>query len=323
MKLPFDQLHQLPRSFHSGNAHSLVAFGEGMVNTTYMSRPVRFFICIALSVLSCSLLFCHGQNAKQWSGLSYSFFKGQPTPTKKLLSLLERQARWDEESGVLNPSGLRLRFEKIDEQGTQGGLVTTRYRVFAEGAPENKVYALESWPMDKAISPDPRDIYVNGQGLLMIHKPKPEQEASFKAVDDEFEVTSITNNAEPIRFSLSRRDGQLKVFGTLVPHPVVSEDQGCKIEARVAQPDATAVLIILDGFPAKAKIPLVLESEGATLSDMLATNTDGHAVMAFFPYVPGKTQGTLKASAEGSNCLPSVALPWGPDSHSDTNTQQR
>jgi hypothetical protein len=42
----------------------------------------------------------------------------------------------------------------------------------------------------------------------------------------------------------------------------------------------------------------------------METDQDGHAVMAVVPIVPGKTQGTLKASAEGRNCLPSVLLPW-------------
>ena len=73
-------------------------------------------------------------------------------------------------------------------------------------------------------------------------------------------------------------------------------------------PNATAVLIIADRFPAKAKIPLVLESDGSSISEMLNTNADGHAVMAVFPYVPGKPQGTLKATAEGPGCLPSCLL---------------
>jgi hypothetical protein len=278
-----------------------------------MFPPMRIFVFISLCGLLLSPVSSQGQTSKRWDGLNYSVFKDQHSPSKALLSLLERQAKWDEEAGELNPSGLRLRFEKISEQTAQGDRGAARYRIFAEGAPENKVYALESWPVGKDISIDPRDIYVNGQGLLMIHKPKPEQEMSFSAENDEFDVSLTADTAEPMRFLLSRRDGQLKIFGTLVLHPVMSEDQGCRLEVRVAQPAATAVLIVLDGFPPDARIPLVLESEGASLSDVLATNSDGHSVMAYFPYVPGKAQGMLKASAEGPNCLPAVVLPWGAD----------
>jgi hypothetical protein len=287
-----------------------------------MFTPIRLFLCISLCFLFNSPYFSCAQNSrksdilnrfsKQSDAINYSRFDGQPSPSDKVLTLLGRQARWDDAGlGHLLSAGLRLHFEKIDEQVTQGGRVAARYRVFAEGAPENKVFSFSSWPIDKTLTPDPHDIYVNAQGLLMIHKPKPEQEMSLKAGDDEFDVMPLTGSAEPMRFIFSSMDGEVQIYGTLVPHPVVSYDEGCRIEVRIAQPDATAVLIIVDGFPAKAKIPLVLESEGARDSEVMTTNLDGHAVMASFPYVPGKTQGMLKATAEGPKCLPSVVLPWG------------
>jgi hypothetical protein len=206
---------------------------------------------------------------------------------------------------------VRLIFEKIDEQETQGGQAATRYRMRAEGAPENKVFSFGTWPIHTTFSTDIRDIYVNGQGLLMIHPPTPEQELSFKAGNDELDIMPVTVIAEPVRYLFSGRDRQLSIYGTLVPHPVISVDKGCRLEVRIAQPDAKAVLIIADRFPAKDRIPLVLESEGVSTSEMLNMNTDGHAVMAVFPYVPGRSQGMLKATAEGPGCLPSVLLQWG------------
>jgi len=73
----------------------------------------------------------------------------------------------------MNPAGLHLRFDKIDEQVTPGGHSTARYRVYAEGAPENKVYAFGTWFMTNAPAIDPHDYYVNGQGLLMRHSLSP------------------------------------------------------------------------------------------------------------------------------------------------------
>jgi hypothetical protein len=183
--------------------------------------------------------------------------------------------------------------------------------VYAEGAPENKVYAFGSWSLTNAPTTDPHDLYVNGQGLLMLHKPKPEQALSFKVGDDEYDVTAVTDSAVPTRYLLTSRDRQLMIYGTLVPNPVMAEEQGCRMEARIAQPNASAVLIIVDRFPAKAKIPLVLESEGSSFTAVLNTNAEGHAAMAVFPFVSGISQGMLKASAEGSGCLPYVVLPWG------------
>jgi hypothetical protein len=249
---------------------------------------------------------------KNSAEIGYIRFHDQPFPSKDLLILLERQAKWDEAGpGELNPLGLRLRFQKIDDHVTVGDRAATRYRVFAEGAPEDKVFSFGTWPVGaKTFSSDPRDIYVNGQGLLMTHRPKPEQEMSFKAAEDELEVTPATDSAEPMRYLLSRRDGRSQIFGTVVPHPVVEVDRGCRIEVRIAQPNVAAVLILIDRFPARAKVPLVLESEGESVSEVLNTDADGHAVIAGFPYAPGKTRGMLKASAEGPNCLPSAVLPW-------------
>jgi hypothetical protein len=295
-----------------------------------MSLPGRFFASISVCFLFLSPYFTYGQDSKQSIALNYFSFKGQPTPSKDLLSLLERQARWDEAgSGGLNltdprfnPSGVRLSFVKVDEQATQGGRQATRYRILAEGTPENKVFAFGTWTLANAVSTDIRDIYVNGQGLLLLHPPTPEQEMSFKAVDDELHIMPVTEIAEPVRYLFTGRDRQLVVYGTLVPHPVISVDKGCRLEVRIAQPDATAVLIIADRFPEKARIPLVLESEGVSASEMLTTNADGRAAMAVFPYVPGKAQGMLKASAEGPGCLPSVLLQWGPIHPAASKTPQ-
>lgn len=295
-----------------------------------MLQPIRFLVSISICVLFYTPLVSYGQRSKKSSmldhfskqsdSLHYASFTGQPAPSTELLTLLGRQARWDDSAGALNPSGLHLRFEKIDGQTPQGGRETARYRIFAEGAPENKVFAFESWPLDKAITADPRDIYANLQGLLMVHRPKPEQEMSLKAGLDELEVSLTAESAEPLRFALSSVDGQLKVFSTLVPDPVVSEDKGCRLEVRVAQPNAAAVLVVADGFPAKAKITFVFESEGAAASEELYADADGHAVIANFPSVPGKAQGMLRATAEGPNCLPTVVMPWGASPHQAAKT---
>lgn len=273
---------------------------------------IRSTVCISLLALLVSPLSSHGQKSKKMYGLDYSHFKGQSIPSKNQLDMLSQEARWDNESGDLNPSGFRLRFVKIDENAMPGGRITGRYRAFVEGAPDDKVYTFGTWTLSQPLTFDPRDIYVNGQGLLMIHRPKPEQEMSLSAPDDELVISTATVSAEPVRFVFSRRDHQLLISATLVPQPVKSEDHGCRLEARITEFGASSVLIIADGFPAKNKISLILESEGLSFSGSMMADQDGHAVMAAFPIVPGKTQGTLRATAEGPGCLPTVVLPWGP-----------
>lgn len=298
-----------------------------------MMRLILRGTFLFFAVLSYATFLCLGQNTKQTRTLDYyskksdlidyAIFKGQPAPSKDLLTLLKRQASWDEAGpGTTNPMGLRLRFVKIDEPAKGGSPAAERYRVFADGAPENKVFSIGTWRVSKEFLLDSNniyadagvagshDIYVNAQGLLMTHKPKPEEHRVAKSAD-ELDVTPETGNGEPMRYLLDSLDEELQIVGTLIPHPIMSDDQVCRIEARIAQPDATAVLIIVDGFAPKSKIPVLLESEHEVVHETLIADSNGHAVIAAFPYVPGKTQGTLKATAEGPSCLPSVELPWG------------
>jgi hypothetical protein len=304
-----------------------------MAETVRMLQSPRNMLRIALSIFLFAPVFSNAQNSarskiadylsKKQYAIPYLTFQGQPAPPPGLMPLLAHQAKWDAMArGDLNSEAPYLHFEKIDGPASEvvGGV--TRYRMLAAGVPENKVFAFGLWPAKsfllhpadayaKEDAAGKRDIYVNAQGLLMTRMPKPNEEVRLKAVD-ELEVMPATERAEPVRYLLESKDGDVQAFGTLVPHPAMAEDKGCRIEARIAQPAATALLIIVDGFPAKTKIPVVLESEGEVANQTLTADANGHAVMADFPYVAGKAQGVVKATAEGPHCLPSVEVPWGP-----------
>ncbi|HTW61121.1 MAG TPA: hypothetical protein VMD55_04885, partial [Terracidiphilus sp.] len=266
-------------------------------------------VCFSIG-LACAMLLS-GQSSRTLGELVYSSFPGEPAPSRDTLTAVVNEARWDTpRAGDQNPDDLRLRFEQIESQGTPG-TAPARFRVFAEGAPDNKVYGLASWVVGQSLAYDPRDLYVNDQGLVMIHGPRPAQEAALTAPGDELELAPQAGTAEPVRYMLSSKDGALSIFGTLVPHPLITQDQDCTLELRIAQPHATAVLVVAEGFPPDARVPLVLESGGQTVHMTMATNSSGHAEVADFPSVPGKTQGSLKVTAEGPSCLPSAVLPWG------------
>jgi hypothetical protein len=276
--------------------------------TPFPRGPIAFCGCLCFSFILAGAIYASGQSSKTPEGLVYSSFPGEPAPSRDLLTTLVNQARWDSpQAGDRNPDGLRLRFEKIDAQGT----APAGYRVFAEGAPSNKVYGLTFWVVGQKLAEDPRDLYLNDQGLVMVRRPRPGQDMAFKAPGDELELSPQAGTAEPVRYMLSSKDDQLSILGTLVPHPLVAQDQACTLELRIAEPHATAVLLVAEGFLANAKIPLVLESEGQTIHMIMPTNSSGHAEVANFPSVPGKAQGSLEVTAEGKSCLPEAILPWG------------
>jgi hypothetical protein len=269
-------------------------------------------LLIAVIVLFQFQVFSYGKppKRKETEGLAYATFQGQPTPSKETLSDLLHQARWDNADwDVANSQGLKLRFDKVDDQVTPKGTFA-RYRVYAEGAARNKVYEWRVWRPGQETKSDPGDLYLNARGLLMTHRPRPEEELSLQVPAGEFYITPEGDPAEPVRYDLHSRDNDVSVLGSLVPQPVLALDHGCTLEVRIAQANAAALLFLADGLPSDTQIPLVLESEGETANLMMDTDAGGRAIVADFPYVTGKKQGILKATAEGPDCLPSVSLPW-------------
>lgn len=289
-----------------------------------MTSPTRLlrFLLIAVIVLFQLQFPSLGKSAKrnETEGLVYATFPGQPKPTTDMLGDLVRQSRWDNgEFGIGNEERLRLRFVKVDDQVKPESTIA-RYRIFANGAPANKVYAWGVWQAGDEPKSEPQDIYVNASGLLMTHRPSPAEESSLQVPGGEFLITPDADSAVPIRYEIVSRDNQFSMSGTLVPRPVASVDQGCSLEARVAEPHAEAVLLVADVFPPDSKIPLVLESEGQTANLTMDIDSTGHSIVAAFPFVQGKTHGMLKVTAEGPNCLPSVTLPWGAEAQPASKT---
>jgi hypothetical protein len=68
---------------------------------------------------------------------------------------------------------------------------------------------------------------------------------------------------------------------------------------------------MVEGFPESSRVPIVSVSEGETLNEVLTADGNGKAVMVDFPYLKGKSSGTVKVFAEGPGCTPLVELPWG------------
>jgi hypothetical protein len=166
---------------------------------------------------------------------------------------------------------------------------------------------------------DTHPVYVNERGLLMIRKPRADEETKLKVDDSaELDLMPLTVKGEPTRVVLSSLEKKVVIPGTLVPLPAISQDGDCKLEVRMALPDGLGVLIFADGFPPNAKIPLLSVSEGESINGLLATNSDGHAVTVDFPLVEGKSQGILRVTAQGKDCSPSVEMPWGEAPHRES-----
>ncbi len=229
--------------------------------------------------------------------------------------MLQRQISWDENSpSEKNPNGLFFQFSKTDETTSSGKRVVL-YRAYVVGAPENKKYTLTMWRLGADARILSNQVYVNAKGLLMVHKPSPEQENSDFVGDAELHFAVQAARAEPVRYALASTDKALLVYGTVVPFPLTDNDRGCELEVRLALSDATAVLIYADGLPANKEIPFQKLSADKPETGKFSVNAQGHAVETEILSTVGKDKGTLKVSLAVPECSVAVEIPWGEGSY--------
>ena len=245
---------------------------------------------------------------------------GQATSSPKLpeaaVKMLNKQVGWDTAgANPKNPAGLRLRFVKIDEDrlslpGTKGRSV--RYRVFVSGLADGAKYTMGIWKIGSELAMLSDEVYANKKGLLMVHKPKPEQEnANAVGRKDELDLSLQAAKGEPVRFVLATPDGKLVVPGTVVPFPIEADTGRCRLELRLGLPDAQAVLVYADGLPPNSAVPLNSDSSGEAMPTSLQVDAKGHASTVDLPFIDGAVQGVLKVGIQIPSCNVSVHVPWG------------
>jgi hypothetical protein len=264
-----------------------------------------------------SVLFCIGFNCLASQSQAP---KPDSGVSPEVVKMLNAQVGWDDAlPGEHNPTGLRMEFAKIDSEAfLQGKAVGhfVRYRVLVPGAPQEPTYALAMWKIGGQIQVAYNQVYVNAKGLLMLHRPRPDQQDK-DAVDpaDELDLSLQTAAGEPIRYALTSAESKLIVPGTVVPYPIVKKDGNCRLEARLAMPDAEGVVIYADGLEPGTDVPFQAVSEGEAHPGSFHTNARGHAATVDLPYVIGKSSGVLKVAVAAKTCAVSIEIPWGKGSY--------
>lgn len=264
------------------------------------TRFLNIFLCLWLSSLP-------------FTCLAQSSWKDFPP---NLTEIIQSQINWDHVvPNQKNPSGLRFKFSKIDVAPSHNGHLV-RYRAYVLGASEKRKYALGIWKIGGDLQNLPVDVYVNAKGLLLAHPARPDEENSEILTDgDELDIVTQAAPGEPVRFALTTSDGKFLVPGTIVPFPLESKGASCRIELRLVEPAAQAILIYANGLPPNSEIPFETISGGEPKSSKFSVNAKGHAVTTDLPFVVGKDTGTLKVSVATKECLTSVEIPWGKDTY--------
>lgn len=271
-----------------------------------MPGTIRF--CVLALFLS--LLSAAAQGQSPSADGSSGNAANQLPPT--FMEMLNTQVAWD--AGFNNPSGPRLRFVQFDEITRPDGHFN-RYRIYADGAQEGKPYIfalLKIGTLPKDVQIMSSTAFVNRKGLLMTRKPTfNEEDSETVGADAEFDIGVQAANGEPLRFLLRSKDNKVFVPGTLVPYPIASMDNGCKLEARLAVPEGQAILIYGDGFSPNSEALVQSDSAGEIKESKHSVDANGHVQFFDLPSVTGKDSGVLKDSISTKDCTVSVSIPWG------------
>jgi hypothetical protein len=283
------------------------------------SARMMFLLCLTLLVPAslCLAQTTEGKDPKAAQAPAAVAAQGvdEKVP-KQMVILFQQQAAFDDHlPNERNPKGLAMEFAKIGELNVERGRFAI-YRAYVRGAAEDQKYVMAQWKIGSDPQVLPGDVYVNAKGLLMKQKPTPDQENKDMVDSDiEVELDLQAARAEPIRYLLYTADGKISVPGTIVPYPIDGRDRGCRLEVRLALPNADAVLIYADGLPAKREVELGLVSAGQVIAKKLTADARGHAETVHLPYVVGKEGGSLKVSVATKTCATSVEIPWGKGSY--------
>jgi hypothetical protein len=235
-----------------------------------------------------------------------------PDSPPDLTSIIRRQISWDDAlPGSKNPTGLHLKFTKISDTPSPTGRLV-RYRAYVRGASQQQKFTLGVWKIGSDLQILPVDVYVNAKGLLMAHKPRPDEENSDSLTDgNELDLATQAAPGEPVRWVFTTHDGSLMVPGTTVPFPIQGKGATCRIELRLVEPEGQAILIYADGLPPNTVVPFQTASAGVSKPAQFTVNNRGHAATISFPYIDGKNTGALKVTIAAKDCSTSAEIPWG------------
>ena len=240
----------------------------------------------------------------------------QAESQSEMLKRVQQQVGMDDHMpDTANPRGLQIQFKKMDELNlSQGHFI--RYRAYVPAAQEGQRYSLAVSKIGAEVHVAYDMVYVNAKGLLMVHKPRPEQENLDTVEDaDELDLAVQAARGEPVRFILATNDGKFLIPGTVVPYPIESHDSNCHLEARLGAPDGEAILYYIYGLDPKSKVPFQLSSTGYEGNGTFTANSDGHAVSIDFPEMDGSQPGTSKVTVAVKGCSTSVEISWGKGSY--------
>jgi len=195
------------------------------------------------------------------------------------------------------------------ERGTRAGLKTVSYSASVAGLSQKKPYSLMSWD----VGTDAPVIAIQGvrideSGTLRCGSTK---DCPTAQEGDVLQLRVTGMIGQPRRFVLTGSDKKPVALGEAVPFPAVGRDNECTIEAVILRPNASAVLLIGQGFVPGEEVKRLSTSSGETVGGTSKADTNGRVLSLDLPFVKGYDHGQTSYNYQGSKCHPTTTFKWG------------
>jgi hypothetical protein len=225
--------------------------------------------------------------------------------------LARNQANWG--PAMSTPGASLTLTDKGHKSIPEGTQVT--FILHATGFQPGEAISLLRWPLGQNVQRVATGLTVDGNGQVICPEISQGDCLSSMQPGDPVHVDDVAARGEPLRVALVSANGKKRAESTVIPFPIESTNNGCKLEVILGVKNAEMVLLEGIGFPKSSKVELHIVSFGQDHPVTATTSAGGGLIVADLPAVAGHTSGTTTVSYHGSNCSPSVSFPWGLNSY--------
>jgi hypothetical protein len=249
------------------------------------------------------------------------------------LRLASIEARWGPE---MSTPGMSISLVEAARTKAADGSTQLTYHITGSGFAAGEMLTLIQWPLDSAAQHvmsglvlDKTGTAVCGASSTATPAPSapslagsaaaaapaaPSAPACTKTMQPNQPVViqATVAEGEPIRVALVGDTEKNGAATTLVPFPIVKEDQGCRLQVILGVKDAAMVLVEGTGFPPNAALKVDSTTSGSTRTLHPKTTPDGRMVFAVLPEAKSQDAGQTTVSFAGLMHFPSLETDKNP-----------
>lgn len=274
---------------------------KGYQDPAYPRTRLRFLSRAAalITALSCAFLFAAKPDP---------LFAQQPDPAQTASNMLNASRQWLD--GKLSTPGVTAKLRE-KERSSQDNRLKVVYNLVVDGAPKDQTYVLIAWPINTAKPVEQlKGLSIDADGVIVCAGKTPEQCVGEKE-NDPVNLPLFPAKGEIVRVALVSSDQKTKIFGAVVPDPIVSSSSPCSLEAIRLMPQFALALVRAKGYAANETVTFFSKSYDESHQQDVKANSEGNAIWGMLPAVKGKQRGTTMVSAKGGSCTSSISFDWG------------